>query len=755
MALKKYQQKTIEVLHDYLTELNKVGPEYAFMKLTKQPYKDAFFKQVPFVCIKIPTGGGKTLVAAHATNEILETTLRDKLNKGIVMWFVPSEAIKSQTLSKLKSRNDIHRKVLDEAFDNKVRIFSNEEALRIRKEDVENNLCIIISSLDAFRKEKSIQSKYKVYQENGELISHFENSDDDKIFEKDEAGTVINSLANVIRKSNPLIVIDEGHHSQTELSIDFLKDLNPAFIIEFTATPRGDSNVLIQIHSADLKEEKMVKIPIILESVSQWQQAVTRGILKRKELEGVAKKEKGEYIRPIALLQAEQEKENPEKITVSKIKDFLMKEHKIPEEEIAVKTSSTNDIEGIDLFDKKCPIRFIITVNALAEGWDCSYAYLLISVANIGSRISVEQIIGRIVRLPNQKSKKQPELNYSYVFASAKNFNEAANQIITGLEKNGYSRHDVVNVSERDKKDECEISRVIKEDVSVPIMAFDGEPLDFSDLIGEDFELAKQNCEFKFATHYDNDGRITLDIKEGDQWVRERQTILNLVYADKNFSKSELISWLDKRLRFIILDQVDKKKFIEKAVNYQLSKYSLSELSVNRFVLRDKLDAVIKELLQKYAKKRFDEYVKKKITVKPFEKFDDKIIVSEKIDEKFKKNYYEEVEKLNKEELAFIQRLDSEALPNIKFWVRNREKKDPFYIQGWKQNKFYPDFIAVTKKGNILALEWKGQDRLSNEDTEYKVEAAKVWAELGKGKLHFFLVSNDSVEKVLNAIKEL
>ncbi|MDD5417199.1 MAG: hypothetical protein PHU12_04475, partial [Candidatus Aenigmarchaeota archaeon] len=121
----------------------------------------------------------------------------------------------------------------------------------------------------------------------------------------------------------------------------------------------------------------------------------------------------------------------------------------------------------------------------------------------------------------------------------------------------------------------------------------------------------------------------------------------------------------------------------------------------------------------------------------------------------FNKNYYSKIDKLNKEEEKFVQRLDLDTLPNIKFWIRNREKKDPFYLQGWKRNKFYPDFIALTNKGHILALEWKGEDRVSNEDTKYKEEIAKVWEQLGKGKLYFFLAHNGNIEEVLNKIKDL
>ena len=284
MELKKYQQTAIETISNYLKELQKVGTKYAFMGITDEPYKTDFFGDIPFVCAKIPTGGGKTFVACHATQEIMKKALANKLDRGIVMWFVPSEAIKTQTLKKFKDKNDPHRRALDEAFQNGVRIFSNEEALKIRKADVEDNLCIIISSLEAFRKEKTLQNKYKVYKENGSLLSHFENLNNEDGLEKDEEGTVINSLANVVKMNNPLIVIDEGHKTQTQLSIDFIKDLNPCFIIEYTATPRSGSNILIDISASQLKAEQMVKIPIVLESAMQWQDSVARGIEKRNSV---------------------------------------------------------------------------------------------------------------------------------------------------------------------------------------------------------------------------------------------------------------------------------------------------------------------------------------------------------------------------------------------------------------------------------------------------------------------------------------
>ncbi|RJQ37889.1 DEAD/DEAH box helicase [Candidatus Microgenomates bacterium] len=755
MEPKKYQSSALETLETFLKELRKVGPKYAFMGITQKPYNSDFFGETPFVCMKIPTGGGKTLVGCYAIQKIMSTVLQNKLDRGIVMWFTPSEAIKSQTLRKFKDRKDWHRRVLDEAFDNNIKVFSNEEALSIRKSDIADNLCIVISSLDAFRKDKTLQKKYKVYQENGALLEHFQNIGEPDSLEKDSEETIINSLANVVRLSSSLIVVDEGHKTQTKLSVDFLKELNPSFIIEYSATPRSGSNILVDIHSSELKSEEMVKIPIVLQSATQWEKSIEEGIRKRNDLEKDANKLGSEYIRPIALIQAQPQSKVTNTVTVEHIKNFLL-EMKIDLEEIAIKTSEKNEIEGMDLFSRKCKIRYIITVSALAEGWDCSFAYVLISVANLGAKIAVEQIIGRIIRMPNAHKKNLEALNRSYVFASARNFNEAAGQIISGLEDNGYSRFDFVNGEEKDQDYPLEVSKAIKADLRAPLVAFEDTKLSFEDLIGEEFELAKQNHEFDFDIHYDNDGRAIIDIKDNDEWIKGAQLSLNLGYEDRHYTKEELIQWLDKKLRLPLLEKSDKVAFLNKAIDYQLGKRTLTELSVNRYLLLDKLSGVIDQLLENYAKNSFDLLLKKRtISVKPFEAFPETITLKQIVPQEFNKNLYKNIDKLNKEEQSFVDRLDLDALPNIKFWVRNREKIDPFYIQGWRKGKFYPDFIAVTNKGNIIALEWKGEDRVSNEDTKYKEEIAKVWEDLGNSNLHFFLVHNGNIEEVLIKIKSL
>lgn len=89
-----------------------------------------------------------------------------------------------------------------------------------------------------------------------------------------------------------------------------------------------------------------------------------------------------------------------------------------------------------------CPIRYIITVNALKEGWDCPFAYILASLANKTSQVDVEQILGRILRLPHTSQHTQSALNMSYVLTSSNDFNNTVAHIVKGLNSAGFSDKD-------------------------------------------------------------------------------------------------------------------------------------------------------------------------------------------------------------------------------------------------------------------------------------------------------------------------
>ena len=237
LALKKYQQRTLEELKNFLinaaTLKGERGIRLAFLDQAgeeERHYKPiAGLEQAPYLCVKIPTGGGKTLVASHSLSVILENYLQDKNGRGLVLWFVPSDAIRTQTLANLQNRQHPYREVLDAHFGNNVKVFTLDEALSIQKSDIQNNLCIVVTSLQAFR--RTDKQWLKVFQNNGALLTHFEHIVEDTDFlDGDEEGQVIYSLGNVIKINNPLVIVDEGHNAQTLLSFEMLKKLNPAFI---------------------------------------------------------------------------------------------------------------------------------------------------------------------------------------------------------------------------------------------------------------------------------------------------------------------------------------------------------------------------------------------------------------------------------------------------------------------------------------------------------------------------------------------
>ena len=159
----------------------------------------------------------------------------------------------------------------------------------------------------------------------------------------------------------------------------------------------------------------MIKLPIKLRTHEDWQEVIAEALQMQRSLEKAAEAEEkitGEYIRPIILFQAQPRNQEKPTLTVEVIKKTLIEDFKIPEEEIAIATGQTREIDDIDIFARTCPIRFIITVYALKEGWDCSYAYILCSLAEMGSHRAVEQILGRVLQAAGGEKEKSrlPEL---------------------------------------------------------------------------------------------------------------------------------------------------------------------------------------------------------------------------------------------------------------------------------------------------------------------------------------------------------
>ncbi len=120
----------------------------------------------------------------------------------------------------------------------------------------------------------------------------------------------------------------------------------------------------------------------------------------------------------------------------------LLKDHNIPEEQIKIATGSQWELDDVDLASPACKVRYIITVQALREGWDCPFAYVLCSVAEMRSSTAVEQILGRVMRLPGARRKVRAEFNMAYAFAASENFGEAAKALTDALVESGFERQE-------------------------------------------------------------------------------------------------------------------------------------------------------------------------------------------------------------------------------------------------------------------------------------------------------------------------
>ena len=444
--MKTYQKKVIADLTRYLELLNETKSDAAAFRLFWQEksaptlglYQNVI-PGVPNLCFKVPTGGGKTFIACNAVRPIFDALPATKTKA--VVWLVPSDAILTQTAKALKDTSHPYRQKIDVDFGGRVEVYTKQELLNgqnFNPTAVTEQLSVMVLSYDSFRgRGKEV---LKAYQENSNLAEFAKvlGKPDSPIEKADET-----ALFQIINQLNPLVIVDESHHARSELSLEMLENFNPCFVLDLTATPKKESNIISYVDAVQLKNEHMVKLPVIVYNRDSQSEVLIDAIDLRNKLEEIASAEyakTGKYIRPIALFQA-QPKGKEDATTFEKLRDKLV-DKGIPAEQIAIRTADVNELKNVELMSLSCPIRYIITVNALKEGWDCPFAYILASLANKTSQVDVEQILGRILRLPHTSQHTQSALNMSYVLTSSNDFNNTVAHIVKGLNSAGFSDKD-------------------------------------------------------------------------------------------------------------------------------------------------------------------------------------------------------------------------------------------------------------------------------------------------------------------------
>ena len=463
-APKIYQQQVLDSVEAYFKACHELpSPSIAFTATTERlwgrgnPYNplSGFPADMPYFCLRVPTGGGKTWLAAKSVARVNTHLLR--CEHSVILWLVPSKPIREQTIKALKDRSHPYHAALREA--GPITVLDLEEAKSVTRASLDTSTTVIVATRQAFQVEE--EECRKVYQSSGALMHHFDNlspSQRDELLTDGEGSerTTPYSLANVLRLRRPFVVVDEAHNSRTELAFDMLARFRPSGVMELTATPdleRTPSNVLHSVSAAELKAEEMIKLPVVLETEPNWQQCLADAIGRRDALHKLADEEcrtGAAYLRPLVLIQSEPRRAGIETLDFEKVKNELITNHGIPASEIVVATGEEKGLEQIDadyklgIADPTCPVKFVITQKALAEGWDCPFAYILVSMASLSSATAVEQLLGRVLRQPGASHRQAKALNQSYAFVVSRNFAETAgalrDRLVAGA---GFERREV------------------------------------------------------------------------------------------------------------------------------------------------------------------------------------------------------------------------------------------------------------------------------------------------------------------------
>lgn len=463
-APKVYQSQVLESVEAYFQACHELpSPSIAYTATTErlwgrgQAYNplSGFPADMPYFCLRLPTGGGKTWLAAKSAALVNTHLLR--CEHSVILWLVPSKPIREQTLRALRDRQHPYHTALREA--GPITVLDLDEAKSVTRATLDTSTTIIVATRQAFQVEE--EECRKVYQSSGALMHHFDNlspTQRDALLTEGEGTNRITpySLANVLRLRRPFVVVDEAHNNRTELAFDMLARFRPSGVMELTATPdleRTPSNVLHSVSAAELKAEEMIKLPVVLETEPNWQQCLADAIGRREALHKLADEERragAAYLRPLVLIQSEPRRAGVETLDYERVRNELIANHRIPAEEIVVATGEEKGLEQIEtdykggIADPSCPVKFVITQKALAEGWDCPFAYILVSMASLHSATAVEQLLGRVLRQPGASRRHARALNQSYAFVVSRNFAETAgalrDRLVAGA---GFERREV------------------------------------------------------------------------------------------------------------------------------------------------------------------------------------------------------------------------------------------------------------------------------------------------------------------------
>ncbi len=733
---------------------------------------------VPNCTFKLPTGGGKTYLAAAAVARLMTQYVRGDEIK-FVLWVVPSEAIYAQTKANLSDREHPYRQLLDRVSGGRVRILEKDSPLDAR--DLVGQLSVMLLMLPSANRET--KEALRIFRDRGN-VNGFLPDDDDRpaheklwkqvpnldyvqqgVFGDPSVGLIRSSLGNALRLLRPVIVMDEGQKAFSPLAYQTLYGFNPRFLLELSATPKDAterwSNWLTDIRGTDLEKEQMIKMPLILhaEESTDWRDCLRKALERTKELQAAADRlrdDTNRYIRPILLVQVERtgkSHEDGKEVHAEQARAHLISLGLEPEA-VRLKTAEVNEIQGLDLLATDCPVRAIITKSALQEGWDCPFAYVLCSLIPVTSISAMTQMVGRILRQPHASDTGMELLDQCYVFTNFAQTARVFEAIKKGLEGEGMGdlagkiklssgEREGPQVLERKRRDAFANLDYYLPKVTIAdrngLREIDWE----SDILGEidwsaiDVSEQAKGLAKTLDTAWGSTVAIGLDILKGQRGTTVESSPLapdkfNLTYAVRVLGKDVPNPFIGARIIKGFLDVLRSEGWTEEELGLQQRYVTERIVAHTKSQIEAACRKVFVEALASH-KIRFNLRAPAGVWQVPEE---DPITVSGLLGRddgnNWQFNLFDPVQKteLNGFEYKVASYIDkSQAL---EWWYRNVAREGGYALQGWRKNRMYPDFILAKRRGGNhewVVLETKGEHLERYHDTEYKEALVKALVE--------------------------
>jgi len=819
MELKAYQERVMEEVGAYLNALaaaRTAVPDYASQEawravkggMLPAPRRTGTGADLPTVCLKVPTGGGKTLLATQVLGAAYKTLLPARNGAGLALWIVPSDQIYKDTLKALKDREHPYRQGLEYALSRRVEVWEKNEIARLTPVQMASALNILLLKLQGTN--RADKETLKFFRDSGGSIpAHFPPEDDpqahralkeripnlDMLAEDDRTGTFLakTSVANLVRLNAPVVILDEGHKWTSKLARETVEGFNPTLVVELSATPpKGEANELCTVTGAELLREQMIKLPINVSNSGQqrWENCLTEARDKREELARLGR----EYyatgkllIRPIVLVQVVRtgkDQRGPGVIHSEEVKEYLIQRLSIPSQNVKIKSSDKDDIEGIDLMAEDCPVEWIITKSALQEGWDCPFAYILVSLNNTQSKLSMTQLVGRVLRQPFVEKTPFPELNESYVYCLRQRAEAVVQDVRAALEKEGYEG-DAASVMDRSEGGGAastqtatmqeKFRKVYRQPfegrIFLPRFCVRGEQKD-GEQGGGDEELdyfrhllnAVRVEEFDYEAVADWD--FTDDLAAAwEQFYRihlnqDGDALMPLDIRDKPQAAGEtdaqIRAWLVANLELDWFSARQMRPVVERICE-RLPQMT-GQLTFIRFRLLEKTRGLILQQTDVQTERRFRALHEEGRLFFFLHCVECRFEIPRMVERRrlrpllrgdfspLQKNLFDyQPDEDNDYEKSVALYLDNR--PEVLWWYRNIVGRDEFSIQGYKRYRIRPDFVVQQGEGEapkptVLVVESKGKQLKGNLDTEYKRHVADyftkvgqevTWQELGEG----------------------